>query len=102
MTRRGKSEDSRGSGHLALMLHKEFFVRVLVGKKKREYRDDTPYWRNRLLGRSYNEVHFRNGYSPKAPFMRVEVLGIRHYRARKKFVIQLGKILATKYLRREW
>jgi hypothetical protein len=83
---------------LSLNLHREFFDAILAGEKKIEYRDNTDYWRRRLLGRQYTEVHFRNGYATKAPFMRVEFKGVRklgHGRG-SKFAIRLGKILELK------
>lgn len=86
---------------LCLTLHREFFDAIVAGTKKTEYRDNKKYWRSRLVGRSYKEVHFRNGYATKAPFMRVECKGVRKIRTSEgsRFAIRLGKILELKYYR---
>jgi hypothetical protein len=55
---------------LHLTLHREFFDAIAEGSKKTEYRDNTPYWRPRLVGREYAEIVFRNGYATRAPLMR--------------------------------
>jgi hypothetical protein len=86
---------------LHLNLHREFFDAIAEGKKKTEYRDNTPYWRSRLVGREYTEIVFRNGYATRAPLMRVEFLGIRKD-GPNRFAIRLGKILEMKnYRQRE-
>lgn len=76
---------------LHLTLHRRWFDAIALGRKKTEYREDTAYWRARLLGRSYDEVHFRNCYATRAPFMRVQCLGIR--KRRTGFAIRLGEVL---------
>ena len=86
---------------LCLTLHREFFDAILAGEKKTEYRENKEYWRRRLVGRTYEEVHFRNGYATKAPFMRVQYKGFREVRRRGEiqFAIRLGKILELKHYR---
>ena len=79
---------------LKLTLHREFFDQIVAGTKTVEYRDIKPYWTTRLEGRSFDEVHFRNGYSQDMPFMRVEWKGM--YRRGQKYCIRLGKILELK------
>lgn len=88
---------------LALTLHREWFDQIAIGKKRVEYRTNKAYWRTRLVGRTYKEVHFRNGYSPIAPFMRVEYLGLRKYGRGpgSYFGIRLGRILEIKHYRKE-
>jgi len=92
---RKRKTDKEKTPALALNLHREFFDAIVSGKKKREYRDNTEYWRRRLVNRQYAEVHFRNGYATKAPFARVKCLGIRKERFGRgsRFVIRLGRIL---------
>lgn len=68
-----------------------FFDRIASGAKWLEYRDDKPYWNKRLDGKHFDEVHFRNGYSRSAPFMRVECQGIRH--GDGFYEIHLGEVL---------
>ncbi len=89
------------SANLCLTLHREFFDAIVAGTKKTEYRENKHYWQCRLVGRTYREVHFRNGYATKAPFMRVQCKGIRKVRrnGKTKFVIRLGKILELKHYR---
>jgi ASC-1-like (ASCH) protein len=86
---------------LCLTLHREFFDAILAGKKKTEYRENKEYWRRRLIGRTYEEVHFRNGYATNAPFMRVQCKGLRKVRRGGKiqFAIRLGKILELRHYR---
>jgi len=57
---------------LHLTLKRERFVEIAYGRKRCDYRLATPYWIPRLLNRTYDEVHFRNGYRPDSPFMRVD------------------------------
>ena len=86
---------------LCLTLHREFFDAILAGTKKTEYRDNKKYWRRRLVGRTYREIHFRNGYATKAPFMRVEFKGLRKYGSGRGsyFAIRLGRVLELKHYR---
>ncbi len=98
---------------LHLTLKKKWFDLIAQGKKKEEYREDKPYWRNRLMEKcsccsvysqlkQFDEVHFKNGYHKKCPFMRVKWK--RMYQAKvdfedkekDMFVIKLGKILEIK------
>ena len=76
---------------LHLTLKKEWFDAIASGNKTHEYRLVKPYWIKRLSGRIFDEVHFRNGYSKDAPFMRVECNWVE--RGQTHFVISLGKIL---------
>lgn len=57
---------------LHLTLHREWFDKIARGEKRIEHRKDTAYWRERILGKYFDEVHFRNGYHKDSPFMRVE------------------------------
>ena len=43
---------------LYLTLHRVFFDAIAEGRKKTEYREDTNYWRSRLVGRNYTEIVF--------------------------------------------
>jgi len=78
---------------LHLTLIKKYFDLIASGKKIKEYRDIKPYWTKRLLGKSFDEIYFKNGYSKNAPFMRVEFKGMEK---RDKYVISLGKVLEIK------
>ncbi len=76
---------------LHLTLKKRWFREIRDGKKTTEYRDFKPYWITRLEGKTFDEVHFRNGYREVSPFMRVQCLRI--VIEDDKFAIRLGKIL---------
>jgi hypothetical protein len=79
---------------LHLTLLKKWFDLIAIGEKIEEYRDIKPYWTKRLLSKTFDEIHFKNGYSKTAPFMRVEWKGIKQ--VDNKYVIKLGKVLEVK------
>jgi hypothetical protein len=58
---------------LYLNLHREFFVAIAAGRKRIEYRKQSPYWRKRLEDRKYDAISFRNGYANNAPDARARV-----------------------------
>jgi hypothetical protein len=80
---------------LHLTLHRRWFDAIASGVKREEYRDIKPYWNRRLECRTYDEIHFRNGYAKDAAFMRVECLGLRRgqFEGREVHALQLGQIL---------
>ena len=84
---------------LHLTLHRKWFDLIAKGIKVEEYREYKPYWITRLSERSYDEIHFRNGYRIDAPFMRVECRGIVLDGQSGRFVIKLGKVLEVKNYR---
>lgn len=86
---------------LHLTLKKEWFDMIASGEKKEEYREMKPYWNKRLLGKKFDVIQFKNGYSKDAPCMRVEVkelcsgLGIIEWGApvgKPVFILRLGKV----------
>jgi hypothetical protein len=83
---------------LHLILKRDPFAQIAAGTKRTEYRDCTPYWRNRLEGRHYDVIHFHNGYATEAPEMLVEFAGLaRHGKGRNAYyAIRLGRILKIK------
>lgn len=87
---------------LSLTLMRVYFDAIVDGTKKTEYRECKPYWKTRLEGREYDEVHFRNGYAKKAPFMRVRFKGVKKIQRSGEviFAIALGKILELKHYRK--
>jgi len=91
-----------GKRVLSLTLMREYFDAIVDGTKKTEFREYKPYWRVRLEERDYDEVHFRNGYSAKAPFMRVQFRGARKRKTSRgmEFAIALGKVLELKHYKR--
>ena len=76
---------------LYLQLRRGFFLAVLAGEKRIEYRDASPHY-DRMLSRPYDAVRFRNGYSPRAPEMVVAVRRIRKRGA--MWCIYLGTIIS--------
>ena len=74
-------EYNRGGDRMKHILHlrvkKEWFGLISSGEKTEEFRLDTSYWRKRLAGKTFEEVHFTNGYGGWRPFARVECLGIK-------------------------
>lgn len=101
---------------LHLTLKRRWFEEILAGRKLEEYREDKPYWRQRLTrfngayteAQPFLQVEFRNGYAHNSPVMCLECRGIdnKHLvieglsggKARRYFVIKLGKILFSRYL----
>lgn len=91
---------------LHLTLKKQWFDMIFNGEKREEYRDFTPYWISRLLGKQYDSIEFRNGYGLNVPWFRIELkvvvignTGKRSWGApsnsRVVFILHLGKLLQT-------
>jgi len=109
-----KTGDERESGKkvmriLHLTLKKKWFDMIASGEKREEYREMKPYWHNRLIGKTYDAIQFRNGYAKDSPKMIVEFkevyssLGIVEWGAPEGdpvYILRLGKILDSKELRR--
>ncbi len=79
---------------LHLTLTKVWFDEIASGLKKIEFREIKPYWTKRLERKTFDEIHFRNGYSKSRPFMRVEWQGMT--KGNTFYQIHLGKILEVK------
>jgi len=84
---------------LHLTLKKRWFDMIADGHKTEEYREMKPYWQKRLrMGRWYDAVSFRNGYSKDARKMLIECKGVfighgvQAWGAPKEevYIIQLG------------
>ena len=58
---------------LHLPVKKIYFDQIKSGKKLDEYRLVTEYWKKRLEGRDYDEVHVKCGYPKTGDMSRVEV-----------------------------
>jgi hypothetical protein len=83
---------------LHLTLNKKWFDEIAAGKKIQEYREIKPFWTIRFISPCglpiiYDEIHFRNGYLKKAPWMRVQWLGLLTNEKEGLYIIQLGKVL---------
>lgn len=88
---------------LHLTLKKKWFDMIASGEKTEEYREIKEYWNRRLLGKTYDVVKFRNGYSKNAPSMIVELksisreCGVIHWGAPigvQVYILELGEILS--------
>ncbi len=60
---------------LFIIIKKQYFDEILVGKKKEELRIVKPHWVNKLVGKKYSNVIFQNGYAKNAPRLEAEYLG---------------------------
>ena len=79
---------------LHLSLHKQWFDEILSGKKKIEYRKITKYWNKRLEGKTFDHIHFVNGYGKDKPWMNVELLRIEKDDAYyDEYQLHLGEII---------
>ncbi len=101
-------------GDLYFQLKPGWFVDILRGDKKEEYRDILPKWTRMLLDRAgnpvqYKQVYFRNGYEKKGTerespmvwveYKELEKRTIREDGAmREQYIIFLGNILRVKNL----
>jgi len=51
---------------LTLRLKRKYWDQIASGEKTVEFRLATDYWRKRLVGRHYDEIHIWCGYPPKS------------------------------------
>lgn len=61
---------------LRMTLIRKWFNQIATGDKTEEYREFKEYWFNRIVGRDYDVIQFRNGYSKNAPELTIEYKGI--------------------------
>lgn len=76
---------------LQLMLKREYFLAILDGTKKKEFRDKTDFWERQLKRKPYTHIRFRNGYAKVAPEMTVELKRIT--KRDSCYELHLGKIV---------
>jgi hypothetical protein len=76
---------------LYMTIKKEFFLDILTGEKKTEYRDRTQYWYNRLTSADYDFVLFQNGYAKNAPRLKIELKEV--IESDEYFELHLGNII---------
>lgn len=58
---------------LHLPVKKIYFDQIRSGEKLDEYRLVTDYWKKRLEGRLYDEIHVKCGYPKAGDMSRIEV-----------------------------
>lgn len=64
---------------LNLTLKKHWFDLILSGDKTFEYREYKDHWIKRLLDKgtkSFDEIHFINGYGKHRPWMKTDFIGM--------------------------
>ena len=83
---------------LHLHLPRAFFAQIAAGTKRTEYRRQSPHWKSRLEGRTYDVILFRNGYAPDAPEMLVELISVRRITktGQSYYALRLGRIMKLK------
>jgi hypothetical protein len=54
--------DQRFVKVLHLNLERRFFDAIAAGTKPFEYRKATPYWKKRIVGKDFDEIHLMLGY----------------------------------------
>jgi len=67
-------------GDLTLALNGVYFDQVRSGEKREEFRLQTPYWRKRLEGRTYENVVLTRGYPAAADLSRRLTIPWRGFR----------------------
>lgn len=50
---------------LFLIVHRRWFFEYADGRKTIEYREITPFWTSRLVGKAFKRVTFQAGYNAK-------------------------------------
>ena len=93
---------------LHLTLKKNWFMLMLKGTKKIEYRRPSEWIKQRLVGKEYDFIKFVNGYGADKPFFIAEFLGYEISKKKEKinfkdnspievnpgdFKILLGKVI---------
>lgn len=103
---------------LHLTLKAEPFAMIASGIKKEEYRDIKPHWNRQFVNhwckavkfkgtgalKTWDVVHFTNGYGDHRPQMTVEFLRLHRgvgeidwgASGQEQYIISLGKILSIK------
>lgn len=71
----------------------DYFSQILRGEKTIEYRDLTEYYEKRLENKTFDTIHFNNGYGKNRPFIVAECKGIT--KTVCDYEIEIGKILET-------
>lgn len=74
---------------LPLTLYKQYFIAILTGEKKIEYRSRSEYWDKKLL-KPYTAMHMVNGYGAKRPWLEAEI--VRVEQTPEQWLIHIGNI----------
>ena len=68
---------------LHLNLKGEYFDTIKNGNKPFEYRLKNEYWTKKLMGRDYDEVHFKSGYPRNDELDKIIKIPYRGYEIHK-------------------
>ena len=90
-----KSCPKHAATELTLHLHRPWFDAIALGYKIYEYRDLTPYWTTRIVGREYETVRFINGYGRDYPTMVLQYQGydVHTHDGKQYYRLKLGPVL---------
>jgi hypothetical protein len=86
---------------LDIPIKRKWFDKIRLGKKKTEYRKFGKFWASRLDDKEYDQIRFRNGYTPKAPEIYTEYRGVQRNPDTREYEIKIGRVVRTRYLRRK-
>ena len=82
---------------LTLPIKRKWFDMILAGEKTEEYRENTAYWRKRLIIRENGEAKaprtliLRNGYRADSPKALIEISGVTMGNGRPEWGAEPGK-----------
>lgn len=87
---------------LKMTLHRKWFIKIVIGRKRYEFREVKPFWTKRLTKNDYKFIEFTNGYSATDPFMKIEFksVQIRRIKGVDMFCIELGQIIQLRNMER--
>ena len=93
-----EGEDEHVPGEMVLNIHREYFLEILSGEKKIEYRTVSEYWRTRVENAGEPPFHLRviNGMSKQAPELTVICDKVLINPWQMEYELHLGTILEVK------
>lgn len=59
---------------LHLNVKAEYFDAHCAGEKDYEYRLNNEYWRKRLIGKSYKNIHYKSGYPKRGDQSKIKII----------------------------
>lgn len=96
--------------NLFLIIQRKYFLEILNGLKKEEYRLVNSFYKIRLMGKKYETVTFQNGYSKNSPKLTAKFLGYDIRKLRHDFFgdnyvdvfcIKIGEIIEIENVKNE-
>ena len=85
-------------GQMVANIQREYFVKILSGEKKIEYRESTEYWQKRIMNAGRPPFYFRiiNGMSKTAPELTIVVERVIKDIWNGNYELHLGKVIDVK------